>query len=321
MKNRSEHRQMIVSATLIFALYFGVLPFSAQTTQSNDSLNCNLNPEKCKKKPETNPSIKSVPTKGDTLPGSQNPGSLNENNEIKKENPSGYKNSIEMEFVRIPAGEFLMGSSKGAKDEVPIRKVRISKPFFLGKFEVKQVEWARVMGNNPSSFSECGDCPVEQIEWKDVQIFLRKLSEAENKTYRLPTEAEWEYAAKAGSDKPYQFGENISQKEANVGDTAKGVRNNPDYKGQPIKVGSYQPNSWGLYDMHGNVWEWCEDFYGKYEENDTVDPDGPNTGTRHVVRGGSWYHDGYYARSTNRTIGSYSERNGIIGFRVLLQLD
>ncbi|HMS41204.1 MAG TPA: formylglycine-generating enzyme family protein, partial [Pyrinomonadaceae bacterium] len=271
MKNRRNHRQMIVSATLIFALYFGVLPFSAQTTQSNDSSNCNANPEKCKKKVETNPSIKSAPTKDEILPGSQNPGSLNENNEIKKENPSGYKNSIEMEFVRIPAGEFLMGSSKGAKDEVPIRKVRISKPFLLGKFEVKQVEWARVMGNNPSSFSECGDCPVEQVSWDDVQIFLRKLSESENKFYRLPTEAEWEYAAKAGSDKAFQFGDTISQKDANVGDTARGVRNNPDYKGKPITVGSYKPNAWGLYDMHGNVWEWCEDFYGKYNENETVD--------------------------------------------------
>ncbi len=225
-----------------------------------------------------------------------------------------------MQFVGIPAGEFMMGSSKGEKDEIPVRKIVISKPFYLGKFEVTQVEWFKIMGYNPSFFSDCGnDCPVEEVSWDNVQIFLKKLSEFENRNYRLPTEAEWEYAARAGSDKTYQFGDKITQKDANISDTVLGTRNNPDYKGQTTKVGFYQPNTWGLYDMHGNVWEWCRDNYGKYSENETIDPTGADSGTRRVVRGGSWYHDGIYARFSNRTISSLTIRKGIIGFRVLLQ--
>jgi formylglycine-generating enzyme required for sulfatase activity len=238
---------------------------------------------------------------------------LSEISDLAKERPLAFKNSIGMEFVRIEAGTFFRGSEKGNGDEKPMSRIFISEPFYLGKFEVTQREWKLIMGTKPSYFNKCGeDCPVEDVSFEQVQQFLEVLSEKENRYYRLPTEAEWEYACRAGTTTEFSTGDSLSSKQANI--------NGSDlYIGKTVRVGSYQPNNWGLYDMHGNVWEWCEDWYGPYSNETLKDPNGPEKGTKRIVRGGSWFHGATYARSANRNINSINVRNGIIGFRVLLE--
>jgi formylglycine-generating enzyme required for sulfatase activity len=230
-----------------------------------------------------------------------------------------FTNSIGVEFVLIPAGSFTWGAeiqeSKNAFDEtirgkIPARKVSISKPFYLGKYEVTQEQWYAVMGNNPAEFKGWKN-PVEKVSWNDVQMFIQRLNakEGTNK-YRLPTEAEWEYAARAGTKSMYSFGDDLGQ----AGQYAwykdnSGVRTHP--------VGQKQPNPWGLYDMHGNVWEWVQDWYGNYPRSAVTDPVGPSGGDRRVLRGGSWGYAGHYLRSARR--GSDvpdGRRYGSYGFRL-----
>ena len=188
---------------------------------------------------------------------------------------------VQMEFVRIPAGEFEMGCSPGDgecdPDERPQRTVRITKGFEMGKYEVTQGQWEGVMGSNPSHFRG-SNRPVERVTWADAQAFLRKLNERrDGYRYRLPTEAEWEYAARAGSKGKY-YGE-LSQ----IG----WFDGNADR--QTHAVGEKGANGWGLHDMLGNVWEWCGDWKGSYDSGATVDPGGPATGQYRVLRGGSWF--------------------------------
>ena len=198
-----------------------------------------------------------------------------------------------------------MGSANGADDERPVHTVRISKPFYLGIHEVTQGQWETVMGNNPSQFKGDANRPVETVSWEEVQKFIDKLNTREGGTkYRLPTEAEWEYAARAGSTTAYSFGDDSSQlgKYAWCGDNA----GNTTYP-----VGKLQPNAWGLYDMHGNVWEWVQDWYGKYAAETVTDPQGPASGSARVIRGGSWSNGAGNCRSAYRYRGAPGSRVGI----------
>jgi TonB family protein len=212
-------------------------------------------------------------------------------------------------FVRVPGGEFLMGSSDGRPDEKPVHRVRITKAFEMGKYEVTQAQWGSVMGNDPSSFRG-PDRPVESVSWDDIQEFLQKLNAMKDGyRYRLPTEAEWEYAARAGSseNRPEDL-DAVAWHSANAGNRAT----------EP--VGEKQPNAWGLYDTLGNVWEWCQDWYdGRYYSDSPVaDPPGPASGLARVVRGGSIIDGSEVLRLAfrNRVDSSGFRSNGL-GFRLV----
>jgi formylglycine-generating enzyme required for sulfatase activity len=221
-----------------------------------------------------------------------------------------------MEFVLIVAGEFLMGSND-FDDEKPVHRVRISKNFYLGKYEVTQAQWQAVMGANPSRFK--GETlPVEQVSWGDTQEFIKRLNAKEGGTkYRLPREAEWEYATRAGTTTAYSFGDNASQ----LGEYAWFTTNSG---GTTHPVGQKKSNPWGLYDMHGNVWEWVHDWYNKdtYKSptSTAVDPQGPSAGSYRVLRGGSWNLNASYCRSANRYLNAPGHRIDFLGFRLLREV-
>ena len=224
-----------------------------------------------------------------------------------------FKNSIGMELVLVPAGEFLMGSSQGDEDEQPVHRVRISKAFYMGKYEVTQSQYEAVMGANPSSYkgADRASHPVEKVSWKNAVEFCLRLSQKEKKTYRLPTEAEWEYACRAGTQTKYGFG----AREADLADYA-WYGNNSESKTHP--VGLKKPNAWGLYDMHGNVWEWCSDWYGEYPRGNVTDPAGAQSGEGRVRRGGGWGNSARGCRSANRYGGRPGDRLNGLGFRLAL---
>lgn len=223
-------------------------------------------------------------------------------------------NSLGMQFVLIPAGTFLMGrglAEEGDEDERPQHQVTLSQPFYLQTTPVTQGQWQRLMGENPSLFQECGeDCPVENVSWHDAQEFLRKLNLREKTDqYRLPTEAQWEYACRAGSTQSYCFGDG----EAELGQYAWYASNSQ--KGTH-PVGRLKPNAWGLYDMHGNVYEWCQDWYEEYPNGPVTDPKGPTAGEYRVLRGGSWDGEAGDLRSAYRHRLTPGYRYGHEGFRV-----
>jgi formylglycine-generating enzyme required for sulfatase activity len=233
-------------------------------------------------------------------------------------------NSIGMEFVLIPAGTFQMGSdispeemakryggkAEWYKREHPQHQVTISRPFYLQTTPVTHGQWQQVMGKNPAYFKKCGkNCPVEDVSWNDAQEFIVKLNRMEKTDkYRLPTEAEWEYACRAGSTTRFYFGD----AEAGLGKYA-WYWNNSQKKTHP--VGKKKPNAWGLYDMHGNVWEWCQDWFGGYPPGPVTDPEGPASGERRVLRGGSWVGFAWFARSAVRYY-DFPDGGDLIGFRV-----
>jgi formylglycine-generating enzyme required for sulfatase activity len=223
-------------------------------------------------------------------------------------------NSLGMRFVLIPAGTFMMGrgiAEEGDEDEHPQHQVTLSQPFYLQTTPVTQGQWQRVTGGNPSLFQECGeDCPVENVSWDDIQDFIRKLNQIEKTDqYRLPTEAEWEYSCRAGSTQSYCFGDGKAElnKYAWYAD-------NSEKSTHP--VGRLRPNAWGLYDMHGNVYEWCQDWYGEYSPGPVTDPKGPSTGGHRILRGGSWDGEAGEVRSAYRHRLTPSYRYGHEGFRV-----
>jgi formylglycine-generating enzyme required for sulfatase activity len=197
---------------------------------------------------------------------------------------------VKMEMILIPAGEFMMGSEKGGKNEKPIHKVRITKPFYIGKYEVTQEQWLAVMGTNPNDFTIGAKYPVEKVSWYDCQDFAKKVGEkVGGGAFRLPTEAEWEYACRAGTTTEYSFGD--SDRALGAYAWYGGSYGNAGIEAHP--VGGKMPNAWGLYDMHGNAFEWCEDWYGDsyYFESPADDPQGPSVGDARVIRGGSWNDD------------------------------
>ena len=213
-----------------------------------------------------------------------------------------------MEFVWVPAGEFRMGStsSEADNDERPVTRVRISRGFWLGKYEVTQSEWQAVMGSNPSRFAGCGRCPVEEVSWEDVQQFIRRLNSQEGReVYRLPTEAEWEYAARAGT---------AGDRYGNL-DAIAWYRQNSGGRTQP--VGGKTPNAWGLHDMLGNVFEWVQDWHGDYPRGAVTDPRGPGSGSYRVSRGGGWDDGAGFVRAPFRRYALPGARIDDLGFRLL----
>jgi formylglycine-generating enzyme required for sulfatase activity len=251
-------------------------------------------------------------------------------------------NSIDMKLRLIPAGEFQMGSPESDKDapedEKPQHLVRITKPFYMGVYTVTQEEYQRVMGRNSSFFSATGygkdrvaglntaRFPAEQIRWPDAVDFCRRLSEmpAEKRagrTYRLPTEAEWEYACRAGTTTAFNIGNSLSSRQANFnGNHPYGGAEKGPFLSRTSEVGSYPPNALGLYDMHGNVWQWCADWYGLnyYKESPIEDPRGPTHGSRRVIRGGEWYGDAQDCRSAFRYADVPTGVFYVMGFRVVM---
>jgi formylglycine-generating enzyme required for sulfatase activity len=248
-------------------------------------------------------------------PTSQTPLSTQESH--KANLPKTITNSIGMEFVLIPAGTFTMGSpdsdTNAEDNEKPAHQVTISQPFYMGKYEVTQAQWKSIMGTNPSELK--GDNhPVETVSWEDVQQFIRRLNKQEKQASgtlcRLPTEAEWEYVARAGTTTRYSFGDNAVHLEdygwysENSGNTIH-------------PVGKKLRNPWGLYDMHGNVSEWVQDWYADdhYTHSPSRDPQGPATGAYRVIRGGGWDGPAQYVRAAGRFANDPGYRDLGIGFR------
>ncbi|MDR1166201.1 MAG: formylglycine-generating enzyme family protein [Deltaproteobacteria bacterium] len=224
-------------------------------------------------------------------------------------------NSIGMKFVLAPAGSFTMGvdlsAENGVEAETPQRQVTLTRPFYLGVYEVTQAEYSSVMdGASPGVFKG-RDLPVENVSWDDARAFLRKLNQKEGTDkYRLPTEAEWEYSARAGTTTAYFFGSDAKF----LGDYAWFAENSG---GQTRPVGGKKPNPWGFYDLYGNVWEWTEDFYGKYQGDSATDPGGPSAGSERTSRGCSWSNAPVIiCRSAARVGLSPELRDGTLGFRV-----
>ncbi len=258
--------------------------------------------------------------------------------------PQTLTNSIGMEFVKIPVGAFMMGSTVAEQQEAlqfvrqfrstatldwfkfesPQRQVTIGSEFYLGKYEVTQAEYRKVMGRNPSHFKTCPRCPVEQVSWNDAKEFIKRLNaQNDGYEYRLPSEAEWEYAARGG--KVEQIfgignGNSISSWQANFdGNYPFGGAEKGNYLKQTTEVGSYPANAFGLYDMHGNVWEWCEDIYK--DNYFGLNSDGSanvslGDSNLRILRGGSWYDNGIDLRSAFRSRNSPASLNNFIGFRV-----
>jgi len=225
---------------------------------------------------------------------------------------------VKLEMVLIPAGKFLMGGKKipvdpfsnikvaqPEEDEFPQHEVSLTKPFYMGKYEVTQEQWFEIMGENPSE-NKGRKLPVTDVSWNDCHFFIRKLNAKTDGGYRLPTEAEWEYACRAGTTTAFSFGDKITPKDK-------------DYalnRYKLVAVGSYRPNAFGLYDMHGNVWEWCEDWYGNYPEGAVMDPKGPAKGEDRVLRGGSFNNIIFGARSSSRHKLSPTYQNSMMGLRL-----
>ena len=224
-----------------------------------------------------------------------------------------------IEFVWIPAGEFRMGSTGryAYDDEKPVTRVRISRGYWLGKYEVTQGQWEGVMGGNPSRFENCGqDCPVERVSWNDVQAFIRKLNgRLGGERYRLPTEAEWEYAARAGTTSDTYAG-NVTDPRGEDPVLNRIAWYNENSGGRTHRVGRKTPNAFGLHDMMGNVWEWVGDWYGDYPGGTVTDPVGPASGSLRVSRGGSCGSNARFCRSANRSRNSPG-RGSNLGFRLL----
>jgi formylglycine-generating enzyme required for sulfatase activity len=224
----------------------------------------------------------------------------------------------------IPAGTFTMGSPSDEErrfDNEIQHQVTLTTPFYCGKFEVTQSQWREVMGTNPSHFTNVGgDAPVERVNWDDCREFVDKVCRMEKVaqgTYRLLTEAEWEYACRAGTHTPFAYETDLDSSMANFkGDRPYGRGRKGTYSSSTVARGSFSANAWGLYDMHGNVWEWCQDWHTDYAGDDATDPLGPASGTRRVNRGGCWGANAQYCRSAFRNGYSPSERNEFLGLRL-----
>ncbi len=253
------------------------------------------------------------------------------------------KNPLGMELVYIPQGEFMMGSSEAEIDEalyeskkyninivckreiftpqMPKHKVTITNGFWMGKYEVTQGQCQSVMGDNPSKFTDCGaNCPVEQVNWDDIQVFLKRLNaKNDGYEYSLPSEAQWEYAARAGTTTAFAYGDSLNSSQANFDGNYPYASTKGTYIRKTVTVGNYRPNAWGLYDMHGNVWEWVQDIYNSSYQ------DLPSDGTANLsvgdssvraLRGGSFADLATGARSANRGREASSVRDVFGGFRV-----
>ena len=224
------------------------------------------------------------------------------------------KNGITIDMVKVEAGTFMMGATSEMKkpdyDEKPVRQVTLTNDYYMGKYEVTQSLWQAVMGSNPSKFKG-DDLPVEQVSWNDCQEFVSKLNSMTGRMFRLPTEAEWEYAARGGKkSRGYQYSGNSK------------ISNVAWYHGNSARrthsVGTKQANELGLYDMSGNVLEWCQDWYGSYVSSSQMNPTGAVSGSYHVFRGGSWSSYAWSCRSSSRNYVTPNFRNNNLGLRLVL---
>ncbi len=230
-----------------------------------------------------------------------------------------------IEMVWCPAGEFLMGSpagEKGRDDDEKQHRMKLTRGFWLAKTETTQGQWQGAMGSNPSEFKGA-DLPVETVSWEDAQGWLGKMNGKhplpEGWKWELPTEAQWEYACRAGTETVYSFGNVLNGKEANCdGNYPYGTGAKGPYLEKTAKVGSYAANAWGLHDMHGNVWEWCRDWYGDYPSGAATDPTGASSGAHRVNRGGGWFDDAARCRSAYRNRDAPGGRSFNLGFRPAL---
>jgi len=229
-------------------------------------------------------------------------------------------NGVDMKFALIPAGTYTRGSPSSeegrARAEVQ-HEVTITKPFYMGIYLVTQAQYEAVMGKNPTlrlhikQGEETLHYPVNVVSWEEAVEFCRLLSEKTGRTVRLPTEAEWEYACRAGTTTAFYFGETITDEQANFGQSQR--------DGQITPVGAYPPNAWGLYDMHGNLMEWCSDFNARYGDDPLTDPQGPATGRNRVHRGGAYSSSLPNVRSAFRANSSPGVTVNHIGFRVVME--
>lgn len=210
-----------------------------------------------------------------------------------------------MEFVWVPTGNFMMGFNEGEVDEQPVHKVHIS-GFWMGKYEVTQGQWKAIMNENKAKFIKGDNYPMETVDWDETLDFIHKLSSRSGHRFRLPTEAEWEYACKAGTNLQ-QYGD--------PGDIAWNVENTSR---TTHPVGQKKPNAWSLYDMLGNVWEWCQDWYGEkyYAASPPNNPKGPTSGDERVFRGGSWFWPAVDTRAAVRFSSDQGFRISWLGFRL-----
>jgi uncharacterized protein (TIGR02996 family) len=233
---------------------------------------------------------------------------------------------VEMRFSFIPPGTFLMGSPakeyKRQSDETQHR-VTLTQGYYLGVSPVTQAQWRAVMGVTPSRRFQGDDRPVETLSWGDCQKFCDKLGERTANDFRLPTEAEWEHACRAGTTTPFHHGDTITPEQANYyGEAVYGSGVKGPYRQETTPVGQFPPNAWGLVDLHGNVWEWCQDSYGPYPRGHQEDPLFP-PGARGscVLRGGSWCDTPWYCRSASRLSDAPTYPRSDFGCRVCLSVD
>ncbi len=227
---------------------------------------------------------------------------------------------VPLRFVWIGPGTYWRGSTETEagrdRDEGPRHEVTLTRGFFLGVFEVTQAQWQAVTGGNPAVFKrgpEAAPRPVESVSWEDCQVFITRLNALRLGIFRLPTEAEWEYAARAGSTTRFPWGDDAKEWET----YAHAWANSRSFA-ITHPVGQKPPNAWGLYDMHGNVWEWCSDWYGPYAAGSWRDPAGPAEGRERVFRGGSWYDFPVSLRSANRHRHEAAGRYTAVGLRLVL---
>jgi formylglycine-generating enzyme required for sulfatase activity len=297
----SRNRGKYAAAGVVLALAIGLVMFLNRNSPAPANASSEAKPLSLA------PTPTSIVADSPTLPASQTA--------ALKSFTEDLGNDVKVEMVKLSGGTFLMGSPSkvGWENEHPQHSVTIS-PFYIGKYEVTQAQWKAVMGknNNPSNFK--GDnLPVEMVSWNDAVEFCKKLSERTGRTYRLPTEAEWEYAARAGSTGPYSFGDDFNR----LGDYA-WFGGNSGSKTHP--VGQKKSNDWGLYDMHGNVWEWVQDWHddGYYRQSvNSVDPQGPSSGATRGLRGDAWGDGTYHTwRTSHRSNDLPSVRGSNYGFRL-----
>ncbi len=227
--------------------------------------------------------------------------------------PLTKSNSFGMQFNLIPDGVYYMGSDDGDANERPVHRVELRRPFFLATYETTQNQYETILGENPSGFRG-QDLPVEMVAWEDAVRFCEELSRRESQRYRLPTEAEWEWACRGGTLAAWSFGDDVGEL-GRYGWT----QENADNITHP--VGRKSANPLGLYDMHGNVWEFCSDWYAQYQPDPVADPLGPASGAYRTYRGGSYFFPAHESRSTNRPDRKYPPKGTNLGFRVVLEID
>gem|GEM_PF-3556823 len=236
--------------------------------------------------------------------------------------PERITNDLDMTFVYIPPGKFWMGSPDDEpkrSDNETMHEVILTQGFYMQTMPVTQLQWEKVMGSNPSKFKGDPRRPVENVSWNDAKAYIDKLHRRDDRyRYRLPTEAEWEYACRAGTTTPFAFGDNITPDQVNYDGNYPYKGPKGQYRKKTTPVGIFEPNAWGLFDMHGNVWEWCQDVYGDYPTGSVKDPTGAKSGAARVLRGGSWRHFAKSCRSAYRGRHTPGLRGAYFGFRLVL---